>query len=83
MHTRHLMNMFLLILCTLPSRPAVRISYPRFHVFLGRGPPLNPSGTAGLIKGIKEVEEMLLFNIAQAQMNERGNYGESVLSLAG
>lgn len=34
-------------------------------------------GAASLIKGIKEVEEMLLFNIAQAQMNERGNYGES------
>lgn len=59
------------------------MSYPRFYVFLGRGAPADPSRTAGLIKGIKEVEEMLLFNIAQAQVNERGNYGESVLSLAG
>lgn len=31
---------------------------------------------AGMIKGMKEVEEMLLYNIAQGRLNERGNYGE-------
>lgn len=29
---------------------------------------------AGMIKGMKEVEEMLLYNIAQGRLNERGNY---------
>ena len=32
--------------------------------------------SAGLIKGINEVEDMLKFNIAQARLNERGNYGK-------
>ena len=48
-------------------------------------PPLHlplscPSKTclqAGLIKGINEVEDMLRYNIAQAKLNERGNYGET------
>lgn len=31
---------------------------------------------AGLIKGINEVEDMLKYNIAQARLNERGNYGK-------
>lgn len=32
--------------------------------------------SAGLVKGINEVEDMLKYNIAQARLNERGNYGE-------
>ncbi|CBN76009.1 conserved unknown protein [Ectocarpus siliculosus] len=35
----------------------------------------DPSKIAGLIKGINEVEEMLKYNIAQARLNDRGNYG--------
>lgn len=35
--------------------------------------------SAGLVKGINEVEDMLKYNIAQARLNERGNYGEHVL----
>lgn len=31
---------------------------------------------AGFVKGIYEVEEMLLYNIAQAKKNERGNFGK-------
>ncbi|CAM9747025.1 unnamed protein product [Ectocarpus sp. 4 AP-2014] len=36
----------------------------------------DPSKLAGLIKGINEVEDMLKYNIAQARLNDRGNYGE-------
>lgn len=32
--------------------------------------------SAGLIRGMEEVQEMLLYNIAQGRMNDRGNYGE-------
>ena len=35
----------------------------------------NLSLAAGFIKGINEVEDMLKYNIAQARLNERGNYG--------
>ncbi|CAN0520173.1 unnamed protein product [Ectocarpus sp. 12 AP-2014] len=34
------------------------------------------SKIAGLIKGINEVEDMLKYNIAQARLNDRGNYGK-------
>ncbi|CAM9776443.1 unnamed protein product, partial [Ectocarpus fasciculatus] len=34
----------------------------------------DPSKIAGLIKGINEVEDMLKYNIAQARLNDRGNY---------
>lgn len=32
--------------------------------------------SAGLVKGINEVEDMLKYNIAQARLNERGNFGK-------
>eukprot|EP00903_Cladosiphon_okamuranus_P008801 g8429.t1 len=38
----------------------------------------DPSKIAGLIKGINEVEDMLKYNIAQARLNERGNYAVNV-----
>ncbi|CAN0090479.1 unnamed protein product [Ectocarpus fasciculatus] len=38
----------------------------------------DPSKIAGLIKGINEVEDMLKYNIAQARLNDRGNYAVNV-----
>eukprot|EP00752_Nemacystus_decipiens_P005313 g4819.t1 len=38
----------------------------------------DPSKIAVLIKGINEVEDMLKYNIAQARLNERGNYAVNV-----
>ncbi|CAM9130699.1 unnamed protein product [Ascophyllum nodosum] len=39
---------------------------------------VNPKKIAGLIKGIDEVEGMLLHNIAQGRLNDRGNYAVNV-----
>ncbi|CAM9832044.1 unnamed protein product [Pylaiella littoralis] len=38
----------------------------------------DPSKIAGLLKGVNEVEDMLKYNIAQARLNERGNYAVNV-----
>lgn len=32
-----------------------------------------------LMKGVHEVEEMLLFNIVQGVKNERGNFSKSIM----
>lgn len=47
----------------------------RVHHYVWFPPAATFILPAGLIKGINEVEDMLKYNIAQARLNERGNYG--------
>ena len=70
----------------------VPLQFVPYPLFFGRStsasPILSPLTTsiylehcfreAGLIKGIDEVEGMLLHNIAQGRLNDRGNYGEKL-----
>jgi hypothetical protein len=40
---------------------------------------IDPVELGALLRGIEEVDEMIQFNVVQGSMNERGNYGETII----
>jgi hypothetical protein len=41
---------------------------------------IDPEELGALLRGIEEVDEMIRFNVVQGSMNQRGNYGETIIS---
>jgi hypothetical protein len=47
--------------------------------FLKNKNVIDTQELGALLRGIEEVDEMIRFNVVQGSMNERGNFGETII----